>query len=487
MVDFSQPATLSQFYDPIRNEQAKEQSGLNALNAVQMKTSIQDSQQNQMGLAMLYKSMAPQKDESGKLGKSPFIDDTGAIKWGAFLNSPQGAEWSQRYPAVAASLMEKAGIMGGGTASGVNAIPINSPEDKARVVALAVTPEAKLAAASLEPGDVVKVTTKGGKIYGIDTVKESSEARYERLMAKGEKNLTPKERSQIEAITKYNKIIKPIPVVAGFVGKENVNLEEIKSTFEKPTGIYKKGENKFTDAADIEFSNALAQGQSLGEFMKSESSSRGIMGTKGQNYLKQSYADWLANRFKGAIKPGQVGAFLAARKNAYKANMATQKKATEFATLNNRAVAQMANMQGILSQQLSALTKSGIRPAAALNAWQKNAINDPTYGKFIVAMNSYLSEYMRVVSGGALSVQQINDSARVKGSELLSTSDNQETLMAKFDVMDQEVQGVKQTWEDAVQTTYGAGTNTEIEKAPATAAPEKGGTATTVPATYTWQ
>lgn len=187
------------------------------------------------------------------------------------------------------------------------------------------------------------------------------------------------------------------------------------------------------------------------------------------------------------MNPARIGAYLSTRGNAFKANLQTQKKATEFSTLNNRAVAQMDNMATILDKQMSALTASGTKPTAIVSAWAKNAINDPRYGSFIVALNSYLSEYMKVVSGGALSVQAITDSARTKGNELLSTSDSQETLKAKLDVMKQEVDKVKETWNNAVETTYGAGAMTDIATSPPTAAPEKGGTATTVPATHTWQ
>lgn len=495
MESFAHPASLADTYDPIRNEQSRESSLAGAMNMAQAKASMADSQNQQLGLATLYKNLAPQKDETGKLQRSRYVDPaTGSIDWGSFLSSAEGNEWAQKYPQVATVIMEKAGIMGGGTATGANAIPINSPEDKARVIALAVTPTAKLAADALNIGDVAKVTTKGGKIYGVDTVKETPETKYERLAAKSAQGrLTPNEQAEMAAIEKYNKTIKPMTTIAGFEGKEKFNVNQLVQTFENPKGSYRRGdkEGRFTTTGIIAFSEALAKGQTIDEFANSQSSSRGVMGTEGKNYLKRAYADYLSTTVKDKdgrpMNPSKIGAYLSSRGNAFKANLQTQKKATDFATLNNRAVAQMDNMANILDSQMSALTASGTKPQAMLNAWSKGAWNDPKYGSFLVAMNSYLSEYMKVVSGGALSVQAITDSARTTGKELLSSSDSQESLKAKLDVMHQEVMKVKETWDGAVETTYGAGALTDIGSAPPTSAPEKGAPAGGDLSTHVWQ
>jgi hypothetical protein len=433
MIDFSSPHTLSEYYDPIRNEQSREQSGLNALNAVQMKDTIQSNQQQQAGLAMLYKNLAPQKDEAGKPQKSKFMDDSGAIDWGLFLGSPEGSEWAQRYPSVAAVLQEKAAY----------------GQWKVKVKKAGATPE-----------------------------KQWEDNKTNELLAKNPA-MSP-EKARATAIEEWNKQVRPMAQTATFEQKEHFNLNQLRGAFENPQGSYKKGdrEGRYSTAGIMSFAESLAKGQTIDEFANSQSSSRGVSGTEGKNYLKKAYADYLSATVKDKdgkpMNPAKIGAYLSSRGNAFKANLQTQKKATEFSTLNNRAVAQMDNMATILDNQISALTQSGTKPQAMLNAWGKKAWNDPKYGSFLVALNSYLSEYMKVVSGGALSVQAITDSARTKGNELLSGSDSQESLKAKLDVMHQEVEKVKDTWTDAVATTYGAGAMTDIATSPPTAAPEKG-------------
>ena len=115
MESFAHPASLADTYDPIRNEQSRESSLAGAMNMAQAKASMADSQNQQLGLATLYKNLAPQKDEAGKLQKSKYIDpSTGAVRWGDFLNSPEGNEWAQRYPQVASVIFEKSGVLSGG-------------------------------------------------------------------------------------------------------------------------------------------------------------------------------------------------------------------------------------------------------------------------------------------------------------------------------------------------------------------------------------
>lgn len=310
-----------------------------------------------------------------------------------------------------------------------------------------------------QEGKPLEVEMKNGVPTKIKAVKEES-LNAEQLAHDALKEKLGREPTKAE-ISK--KIQDDKVAVAGATStaisesKEKIALNAIKQTLEDPV------------AGAMMMSGALAQGLSPEKFANLTQSTRGIQGAEAKGYLMRAYSNYVQKAL--ALPPAKVGAFLSARQNAYTANLGTQRKAQEFALLNNRAIEQATTMGSILQKESGALTQAGSRPRAAVTAWTKNAINDPEYGRFIVALNSYLSEYMKVVSGGALSVQQITDSARTKGQELLTSSDNFETLNGKLDIMKQEMKGTTDSWNDAVNTAYGAGAMTDITRPPASSAP----------------
>lgn len=377
-------------------------------------------------------------------------------------------EWGKSQPDLA-PIMDKAGIF---------SVNVTGP-GKSEVIYKNLTPEQYEKFKKLNPTiekfngpvkvgmDVVngrQVLTKWEPAKDIEDAGKTKEQLIDSKLHGATPEIRKRAADNLTEMERYDVKVAGAKSTAIFEGKEKLALDAVKETINDPV------------AGPVMMSGALAQGMSPEKFANLTQSTRGIQGTEAKGFLMRAYSNYVQKAL--ALPPSRVGAFLSARQNAYTANLGTQRKAQEFATLNNRAIEQATTMGSILQKESGALTQTGSRPRAAITAWAKNTVNDPKYGRFVVALNSYLSEYMKVVSGGALSVQQITDSARSKGQELLASSDNFETLNGKLDVMKQEMQGTKDSWDNAVATTYSVGAMTDITKPPATS----GGAAPQAPA-----
>lgn len=247
-MDFT-PKTLADYWDPVRNEQAREQSQFGALQAEQKMTEMKNAQLEQTGLAMLYKNIAPQKDESGKVTKSKYFDpETKTIDWTGFLTSPEGNEWAQQHPKIATAVFEKVGLMGtsGKVPMGAKFTEYIEQEH----------PEA----AGMNPSMLIRNYGEGfkkwmsdAKLGSISSEKQWEDAKAKELITKNP-SLSP-DKARMQAIEEWNKQIRPIAATETFERKERFNLDQLKGAFENPAGSYKKGdrEGRYSPTGIISF------------------------------------------------------------------------------------------------------------------------------------------------------------------------------------------------------------------------------------------
>jgi len=245
--DVSKPTTLGDYYDPIKAEQAKEQSLAQMMELIQNKKlrdiqlaqeqmKLEEAQQQKQGLSELMGNLQPTQipgqagvpsrpipqgfgSKSGQIPQAmtqaqPSIAPqtveksymtNGVFDILKFVGTPEGGAWAKKYSQQAADLMDKAGVFGS-TAGGTSEIPITE-DNKQTFVNMAATPEVRATIDSMEPGDILKPVTKGNRIVGATIQKESWLDKYQRLQSKLNqgKTLTKKEQADLNSAKQYQR------------------------------------------------------------------------------------------------------------------------------------------------------------------------------------------------------------------------------------------------------------------------------------------